>query len=109
MVTSLKTWGGVLYDLENHLKKAARNAYDAAWQTPAYFDVLHNGLHEEYEAWCEKRGVKPEDRSELRDSIMCHIIANQTPDVLNIHIVCKTLPDGWNVRGIWTSKFTKEQ
>lgn len=109
MTGSLKTWGGVLHDLENHLKIASKEAYDNAFGTQFYFEVLHNNLHEEYERWCGKRGVEPARRSDFRDRLLSHLIAHRPPNTTNITKLCQTMPDGWNVRGNWTSKFMKNQ
>ncbi len=98
---TLETYGDAYTSLLAALNIASNYAHQLHRQTPKYFVERDLALHRAFQSWCKSHGIPVEDMANVRNSIVNHHVVYHN-QINNIHYFSHSLPNEFNVRGVWT-------
>lgn len=99
---TMKTWGTAMRSLSDAIKKA-RNCREVLdnYGTNKFFHIETLSIHRTFQAWCEDCGICPIYlRNEMR--VQYNLMNPTVTMVSGAKLLLTTIPDEFNVRGIWT-------
>lgn len=95
-----KTYGSMFSALQNHMSSAvARSDVSARYGSNSFYK-RNLALHEAFEEFCIFQGI---NAVELREGIIKYVKNNGCP-FSKLQTFLDTLPNEFNVRGVWTPR-----
>lgn len=97
----MKDFGTARKRLNQYLKGAANKAHSDHWQSPTYFKERNLALHRAFQQFCTHNGIQ-----EMRAALHALEANAKAYGYLSTceDDLYKTLPDEFNVRGVWTQE-----
>lgn len=96
------TYGKIFSDLKSLFLDAQKKVYTSHYGTPVYFKKLTISIHKSFDDYCDSLNIDPCDRGKFRDILYKNGCAHLRSHSIFDYFF-KSLPNPFNVRGVWTS------
>lgn len=101
----MKTYSTILENLNKELILASKKAYKMHYQTPAFLKMQALYIHQAFEKFCINIGVSCDKAATFKSILEKHYKQYRMFNT-KLEILFYSLPDAYNVRGIWAPSKT---